>query len=119
MKNLLLWAVALVLASSIGYSAVLANREKQPPTSAGPSAACQVTSYSLTSSGSAVSTMVVCKESGRYRVSVRVSAPETVASGDVTVNLSQDLPAMVTISVSPTFPPEIQSYKVSVSVDKV
>ena len=118
MRNLLLWIVALVLASSIGYSAVLANREKQPPTAA-PAATCRVTSYSLNPTGSSVSTMVVCQETGRYRVSAAVSASGDVSSGGVTVNLSQDLPAIVNVNISPTFPPERELYQVRVLVEKV
>jgi hypothetical protein len=116
-KSLILWIVALVLASSIGYSAVLANREKQPPTAA-PAEACRVTSYSLNTTGSMVSTTVVCEEAGRYRVSASVSASGEVSSGGVTVNLSQDLPAIVNVNIAPTFPSERELYQVRVLVEK-
>jgi len=117
MKSLILWIVGLALASSIGYSVVLANQEKKPPVAA-PANACRVTSYSLNSTGSFISTMVVCQEAGRYRVTAAVSASGDVSSGGVTVNLSQDLPAIVNVNISPTFPPERELYQVRVMVEK-
>ncbi len=118
MKKFVAWGVVVALLASIGYSVVLANQERRPAGLVEPAALCRVTGYNLTSTGGAVTAMVVCGESGRYKVSATVDGAGEVSAGSVTVKLSKDLPSMVTVGVSPAFSRSIQAYEVRFLVEK-
>lgn len=115
----MVWAVAVVLVGSIAYSAVLANRPKQPQVFAEAVSPCLVTNYNLALGASSISAMVVCTETARYRVSAEVTSGEDIGSGGITVRLAKDLPSTVNITFAPQLRPDVEKYQVRFIVGKM
>lgn len=119
MRTIVVWGIVLALLASVGYSALMATRERQPtlPVSAGASP-CRVVSYDLLPGGSSISAVVICAEAGRYQVSAKVTSSGVNGSGQVSVKLAREEPTTVVIGITPKVSPQSETYSAQFRVKK-